>query len=56
MGHLAMLMGIKVHYNPNTFTKLEFSTFAILCFKIFWNGKIYKCPGGIRTHELQIRS
>ena len=37
MGHLLILMGIKVHYNQNTLIGVEFTNFTIfdrkICFK-----------------------
>lgn len=43
MGHLSLLMGIKVHHNQNTVTGVEnlnFTTFKQnLRFEIFWKGK-----------------
>lgn len=58
MGHLSILLWIKVRYDQNTFTALNFSNFIIfdqkICFKIFGKGKNYKSRSRIRTQDLQI--
>lgn len=53
-------MRIKVHYDQNTFTDIEFSNFEIFikkkkiaCIDI-WRQKS-RTPSGIRTNELHIR-
>lgn len=60
MEHLSMLMWIKVHYNQNTFTILEFSKFTMFGNKIslrnFKKGKNCKRPSEIQTQDLQIYS
>lgn len=50
MGHLLILMQIKVHYNQNIFTVLEIQILQYLTYKImftkFWDiGKNYKRAG-----------
>lgn len=49
MGHLWILIWIKVHNNQNTFTCLEFKNFTIfdqktMFEKFFWKGKNNKKP------------
>ena len=55
MGHWLIEMWIKVYYNRNTFTGLEFSIVTVFDQKIrlksFWKGKNYKSPSDIRTHD-----
>lgn len=48
MGHLSLLMWIKLHHNQNTFTGVENSNFTTveqkLRFEFFWKGKNFKKP------------
>lgn len=45
MEHLSILMGIKLRFNQNSFTYLEFSNFTIFdqynCLKLFKKGKFF---------------
>lgn len=54
MGHLSILVWIKVHHNQNTSTILEFPVYTLLDqkhnFYNFWKGQNYERPKGIRTH------
>lgn len=54
MGHLSILMWVKVHHNQNTFTVFEFLNFTLFdqkCFKtIFDNETILKGPAGIDSN------
>lgn len=50
MGHLWLLIWIKIHYNPNTLTmQLSNSNICQICFIKFWKLKIIKASVRIRV-------
>lgn len=53
MGHLSILIWIKVHHNllVHTFTDVEFSNFTLISPET-----MFKIPSWIRSHDLQICS
>lgn len=58
MGHLSILVWIKVHHSQKVFTVLEFPVYTLFDqkhnLKFFWKGQKRERRKGIRTHSLQI--